>query len=376
MRGRRRKKPDGLPVRVYTKNGSYYWVRKGDGKWIPLGRVKDGEARMLERLAQEKRKVEAMHTKGNMPGFVAEYIEKHEGKYAESYRVEWKRRGEDVRAAFHAFDIEQVDTAAIMDFLEDNWANRAAMKRAMKAWLSPFFTWAVQRRHVTVNPCREVVVKKPRGRDVYIPHEHFLRIRAALASYTYEKTLPGGEVKVVVAKVPTGPEMQVFVDLCYLTCQRSTEIRQLRWSQIDERAGVIRFKPSKTEKSTGQAVDCPITPEIAEVLRRAQTLRGGVSAQIAQDDLVVVDSHGKAKTAAACREAWDGALVRAGLEKMDYVVKDIRAKALTDAEAAGYKMDALQVVGAHANLATTAKYIKQRKVPVSVVRLQLPAGEY
>jgi len=375
MRGRPRKRPDGLPARVYRKSGSYYWVRKGDGKWIWLCRTEDGEARMLERLVQEKRKVEAMHTEGNMPVIVADYIKKHEGKYAESYRAEWKRRGEDVRAAFRAFDIEQVNTAAVMDFLENNWANKDTMKRAMKAWLSPFFTWAVRRSLVSINPCREVEAKRPRGRAVYIPHDHFLRIRAALASYTYEKTLPGGEVKVVAAKVPTGPEMQVFVDLCYLTCQRSTEIRQLRWSQIDERAGVIRFKPSKTEKSTGQAVDCPITAEIADVLQRARALGRGVTVRL-EDDFVVVGSNGKAKTDAACRDAWRGALARAKLEKMDYVVKDIRAKALTDAKKAGYHIDALQVAGAHADRATTEGYIKQREVPLSVVRLQLPIDEY
>jgi len=145
--------------------------------------------------------------------------------------------------AFRAFDIEQVNTAAVMDFLEDHWANWATMKRAMKAWLSPFFAWANRRGHMTVNPCRELVVEKPRGRGVYIPHDHFLRIRAALASYTYEKTLPGGDVNLVVDKGQAGPEMEVFVDLRYLTCQCSTDIRRLRWSQMDERAGVIRFKP-------------------------------------------------------------------------------------------------------------------------------------
>lgn len=139
---------------------------------------------------------------------------------------------------------------------------------------------------------------------------------------------------------------------------------------------MIRFKPSKTEKSTGQAVDIPITPAIADVLQRTRTLSGVVNAPRAADGIVVVGSEGNNKTAAACRDAWRGALVRGGLKKMDYVVKDICAKALTDAEAAGYGIDALQVVGAHADRATTAGYIKRRKVPVSEVRLQLPAGEY
>jgi hypothetical protein len=67
-------------------------------------------------------------------------------------------------------------------------------------------------------------------------------------------------------------------------------------------------------------------------------------------------------------------MTRAGLKGKPYTVKDIRAKALTDAKKAGYDIDALQVAGAHAVRATTAAYIKQREVPVSSVRLSLPAA--
>jgi len=56
------------------------------------------------------------------------------------------------------------------------------------------------------------------------------------------------------------------------------------------------------------------------------------------------------------------------------VVKDIRARALTDAKKAGYHIDELQVAGAHADRATTEGYMKQRVVPVSTVRLRLPAA--
>jgi integrase len=49
--------------------------------------------------------------------------------------------------------------------------------------------------------------------------------------------------------------MQCFIDLCYLTCQRSTEIRLLTWEQIDRVAGVIHFVPTKTAASSGEAVD-------------------------------------------------------------------------------------------------------------------------
>lgn len=127
---------------------------------------------------------------------------------------------------------------------------------------------------------------------MYIPHAHFLAIRASLATYKYKRR-KAGQVVVLEAKVPTGPEMQVFVDLCYLTCQRSTDIRELRWSQVDRQAGVIHFVPSKTADSSGESVDWPITPEIDEALRRARELRRDMKVQTLADDYVVVDRDGK-----------------------------------------------------------------------------------
>lgn len=376
MNARRRTSPDGLPSRVYKKSGSFYWVHAADGKnvWIKLCRVEDGETRMLERLVEEKRKVEVDGAEGSMSRLVAIYMKGEAKKYAESFRDEWERRGEDVRAAFKAFDIQQVDAGAVLDFLEGNWPDKLPTQRAMKGWLSRFFSWAVLRRHVGVNPCREVTTKKPKVRKVYIPHDHFLAIRAALATYKYKRTKDGQQFA-MEAKVPTGPEMQVFVDLCYLTCQRSTDIRELRWSQVDRQAGLIHFVPSKTEDSSGEAVDWPITPEIEDVLRRARELRRDIKVQALADDYVVVDRKGKVKTAAACRDAWRDALKRADLKGKDYTVKDIRAKALTDAKKAGYDIEALQVAGAHTDRSTTEGYIKQREVPVSTVHLALPKQE-
>lgn len=373
MNARRRLKVDGLPSRVYARNGSYHWVRNTDEKWIKLCRVDEGQTRMFERLAEEKRKLDVDSDEGTMSRLAAIYMEKHAKQYAESYRDEWIRRGNDVRKAFRHKDIEEADAGTIDDFLTGNWPDKLPTQNAMKGWLSKFFSWAVLRRHVALNPCREVRLKKPKVRNVYILHTAFLAIREALASYTYEKTV-NGEKRRFSAKVPTGPEMQVFVDLCYLmTCQRSTDIRELRWTQVDRAAGVIHFLPSKTADSTGEAVDWPITPEIEDVLRRAKELQRGMKVQSLSGH-VVTDQEGKPKTPAACRDAWRDAMRRAGLEGVDYTVKDIRAKAMTDAKRAGYDIEALQIAGAHADRATTEGYIKQREVPLSTVRLQLPAA--
>ncbi|HGL4260234.1 tyrosine-type recombinase/integrase [Burkholderia dolosa] len=329
---------------------------------------------MLQRLAEEKRDFEPKLGNGNMPRLVGEYMDTHKEKYAESYRDEWVRRGDAVVFYFRDWNVERIDAGDVEDFLTVNWPEKLPMQRAMKAWLSKFFNWIVRRKKLMqVNPCREVVVKKPKVRDVYIPDRHFVAIREALMSYEYKKDADTQNERIVIGKVPTGPMMQCFVDLCYLTCQRSTEIRLLRWDQIDREAGVIHFVPTKTEDSSGEAVDWPLTPDIEAVLARAKLLDPAFG-----QTYVIRDKKGNPKTDQACRDAWDGAVKRAAksdpsIECKPYTIKDIRAKALTDAKRAGYAIEELRVAGAHTDTSTTETYIKSREVPRSNVVLHLPA---
>jgi hypothetical protein len=66
---------------------------------------------------------------------------------------------------------------------------------------------------------------------------------------------------------------QCYHDLSFLIYQRTTDVRKLKRSQINN--GVIHFTPTKTEHSNGSEVDIPITPEIQAVIdRAAETSKG------------------------------------------------------------------------------------------------------
>jgi integrase len=367
MNARRRGRPDGLPGRVYEKGASYYWVRP-DNRWIRLSKLVEGDVKMLERLAEEKRRFQPVFEgRGNLPAIISSYMDQKASTYAASYRDEWKRRGEGVRSYFRDWNIERIDASAVEDFLLNNWPDRLPTQRAMKAWLSTFFSWAVRKKYLTVNPTREVKVKKPKKRNVYIRDDDFMAIRRWLLKYTYILDKDTPQEREVTGSVPTGPMMQCMIDLCYLTCQRSTDIRTLTWAQIDNEASVIHFLPSKTEDSSGEAVDWPLTPEINAVLSHAKLLSPTFGQKY-----VIRDRRGNPKTDQACRDAWEGAMARAGLSDKPYTIKDIRAKAMTDAKRAGYDLDALQVAGAHTDRSTTQGYIKSREVPLSTVVLHLP----
>lgn len=45
---------------------------------------------------------------------------------------------------------------------------------------------------------------------------------------------------------------------------------------------------------------------------------------------------------------------------------------MTGAKKAAYAIEALQVAGAHTDRSTTEGYIKQRDVPLSILRLHMP----
>jgi integrase len=345
---RRRTIPDGLPNRVYARSGSWYWYSKNDG-WIKLCRIEEGEAKMLERLAAEKRKRETGGT-GDMPHRVAEYVKAEAHRHREK---SWPYYGNYVKAGFADVNVKQVDAAYISDFIETNWAGKAAMQNAMRAFLRGFFVWCKKKRYFAgVNPCDDVKIESKKKRDVYITHEHFGMIRAQLAKH---------------------PMMICMIDLCYLTAQRSTEVRALLWrsdspkcSWVDREKGVIHFVPTKTVESSGAAVDWPITPEIEEVLERARST-GKVKA-----NLVIHTRTGKAYTPHTALYHWREACRKASLEGYGYTIKDIRAKALTDAQRAGYDLKAIMEAAAHTKQSTTETYFKQKAVPVSEIRLTLP----
>jgi integrase len=357
--------------RVYPKHGAWYWVVPGTSKWVKLCALTDGETKLVERLAEERKKVERPEGAGNVRPLVDEYVRKHRAEHKEKA---WPSYGKYAGNALRNHNIEDVDATDVMDVLK-HWKGKLPMQRVMRAFLSGFFAWCIEERKMSRNPCHELKgwLKKPKASKVYITDEHFAKIREAMLTYAYVIHKDTPREKTITAKVQTGPMMQCFVDLCYLTAQRSTEIRLLKWWQIDREAGVIHFLPTKTEDSSGIAVDFVISPEIAAVLDRVRELDGGV--QRIGDTNVIHALDGSEYEPTALRSAWDRACERVKLTDKGYTVKMIRAKALTDASRAGYDIKVLKEAAAHTDERTTEIYLKQRDVPVSDMRLHLPAAK-
>lgn len=254
-----------------------------------------------------------------------------------------------IEKAFSDFDVAQIRPYDIGQFLEQWEGQRSA--QSYRAHMSGFFEWCAHRQGIIdVNPARQIRVTVPKKRDVYITDDQYNKIRDAL--------LVGNDGK----PTRTGAMVQCYMDLLYLLYQRGTDIRLLRWDQVTTDS--IIFKPTKTERSSGTKVTVLIGVDARAVFTRVKTL--GKMRSI----YVIHTEHGQPYTSNGIGSLFKRACARAGIKGV--TLKDLRAKAATDATKQGYEEKQLQTALAHTDGATTRGYIRSREIPVSEIVLKLP----
>ena len=113
------------------------------------------------------------------------------------------------------------------------------------------------------------------------------------------------------------------------------------------------------------SVEIPITPSVHEALDRARQLDDGKSIY------VVHTGRGQPYTANGIGSAWRRACVRAGVENA--TLRDIRAKAATDAKKLGYTRKEISIGLAHTDEGMTLHYLRGRDAERSTVELILPS---
>jgi integrase len=344
--------------RVYVRGTKFAYLGKEPvtnpwtgkkARWVPLCPVTDGEARALA-LAQQVIDFNMGRGSGDLTAHMRVYLhailsKREEAAPTDAARLKMHRaRSKEIERvcnviieAFADFNVANVRAVDVATFV-DQWAGQRAAE-IYKARLSDFMGWCVRKGYREDNPCREVKLESARPRKRYITDAEYHAIRKLLA-----------------------PMVQCYVDLCYLLYQRTTEIRLLRWNQIA--ADGIFFQPTKTEDSSGARVLVPMTPEIQAVLDRAKAI-GPVSSVY-----VIHTQEGQPFTTTGIGSAWRRARAKSGVH--DATLKDLRAKALTDAERAGYKIEEISVGAAHTNVQQTQDYIKLKRTPTSRVTMRLP----
>jgi integrase len=326
--GRTRKRDKGLPARVYIRSRAYYFVDRA-GHWHMLCRTDMGEAAMYAELSQivggEKRK-------GSMPEAIKRFMAAHLPTLSYSTRKEYERTYEVISRAFAEFDVPQVQPRHVVQFLANFQAAPTARKQ-YKARLSTFFRWTVADEGLRAdNPCAEIRLKAPPRRKSNWTDALFHQVRDLLS-----------------------PQHQCYHDLCFLLYQRTTDVRLLMRSQIQD--GVIHFEPTKTKDSSGASVDVPITPAIQDVLDRAAKL-AKVQAGPGGDAPVIQQADGSTYTRSGIYTAYkraDEKIVGKDADGKQRPLIGLNPKALrpyaaTVAKRQGYGIEQLQVALAHTSV--------------------------
>lgn len=356
--------------RIYPKRKRFYLfsaeplVNPKTGKaskWHSLCNITEGEDKARELAKAIRQHNSQADDEGDMPRRLRDWLgtvlakREKEAPHDAARRKMFDSRNKDLQIitelcirGFRHFDVPQVIAKDIADFV-DQWEGQR-MAQVCHSHLAKFFQWCCRKGFRTDNPVREVDVEAPKKRARYITDEEFNAVRAALLIGEDDKPTQTGEM------------IRAYVDLCYLCYQRTTELRLLRWNQI--KPDGIHFTPTKTEASTGKSVIVPMTDEIRDALDRAKAAGRQFSMY------VIHTKQGQPYTPNGLGTAWKRARVRAGVT--DATLKDIRAKAISDAKKKGYTTKQIQLGAVHTTEGMTEHYIRDQATPVSEVMMQLP----
>ncbi|MTD32596.1 tyrosine-type recombinase/integrase [Paludibacterium denitrificans] len=111
---------------------------------------------------------------------------------------------------------------------------------------------------------------------------------------------------------------------------------------------------------------------VLEIARTAWSQGRSINDDTKRSAYVICNGSGEPYSAHGIGTAWTRARARAGIEGV--TLKDLRAKAMTDAKKAGYSLTQISIGAAHTDEAMTEAYIKLRETPVSEVIMSLPGA--
>lgn len=204
---------------------------------------------------------------------------------------------------------------------------RANRERAL---LSHIWNYAREMGYTSLaNPCAGVRGNRETGRDVYIEDSVYQAV--------YNSADAG---------------LRDAMDLAYLTAQRVTDVRMMSERHIKD--GYLEL----SQRKTNARLRIEIAGELKLLLERIKKRKekSGVSS-----DRLIIAENGVAMTASMLRSRFDDARAAAGVEKHDFQMRDLRAKAGTDkAESSGDILEARDQLG-HTTVAMTEHYIRNRR---------------
>lgn len=330
-------KKDGLPPRVYAKNGAYWHVAAQGKKriWTRLCALKDGLPAMYRALADL---AQADVVRDTMPSLIADWLREVGSRHSVKTQANNAYQTRTIMQSFVEFRARDVTPPDVVDFLK-HFRDRPRTYNAYRAMLRELMRYAEERglREPGSNPVDSLRTMTTKARDRYITDSELRRIKVA--------ALVGADGK----RTRSGQTICALIDMAYLTGQRIGDLLTLEWSDIGK-AG-IAFDPAKVAGSTGAKVLIEWTPRLRDVVDRLRALPHG------NIKTVFATQEGQPYTYWGASTAWRRAVARAGVKDCHF--HDLRAKALTDVDRL-HGVVAAQRMGAHSTQSQTADYVRHK----------------
>ena len=148
----------------------------------------------------------------------------------------WRSSVHNHAAAIIDRRVDQVSTADILAVLNPVWTAKPELGRKLRQRLSMAFRWAVAANHITTNPAGEAlsgVLPRHAGNG-----GHF-------------DSLPASEVPAALGTIDASAAFwstKAAIRMLALTATRSSEVRGMRWDEIDGNVWTIPADRTKTAK--------------------------------------------------------------------------------------------------------------------------------
>ncbi len=312
--GRKRKKDTHLPPCVYPRHGAYHLVRKG--KWTRLGSdLKSALAKYASEFEQRS---------GSLSTLIDTALKTMQPKLSEGTWKQYQMAARKLKHMFAEFSPEQIRPRDVAQ-LKLQLASRPNTANLCLSVLRQCLQYGVDMQILDSNPA--IGIKR-------------------LVEPKRKRLITTKEYEAIYSKA--SPQLQVIMDLLYLTGQRVMDVLGIKHADLREEG--IYFNQGKTDARLVVAW----TPELRAVVDRAKGLHGNLRA------LTLLHARrGKAVDYDTIQGEWIRACKAALVE--DAQMRDLRAMSGTDAEKQG--KDPTKLLG-HKSEQMTKRYLRDRQVPV------------
>jgi integrase len=239
----------------------------------------------------------------------------------------------DENSAVHVKDffgqktVGSVNAAAIENYRAQRKQSTTRFKKAPTpatinrevTFMKAVFSWAVRNREISDDPAKHVRLEK----------ENNIR----------DRVLTDDEFKTLLEKSPA--HLKPILIVAYHTAMRKSEILNLRWLQVDLKAGFISLAPEDTKTNEGRRV--PLHPAVKEALK-------GIVQRLDTPYVFLYEGKRikdvKRSFAKACRDV--------GIT--NFRIHDLRHTAITNWRRQGHDFFTIMAASGHKSMATFKRY--------------------